>query len=147
MDVNVLQIEDKTKTASERVISAIGDGHKWQWDENRKALLSEFARDKIDHTLAILADQFEHKWDKKSVKAMPKDLKSQLGELTKLSKEQLLFSSPANSSQPALLAIWWPWGHGATVSLRLLVLESSYLPPEPFENKDSFFTVIKKLFS
>ena len=143
MDVNQQQIEQ----ATDEILTALAKTHKWQWEANRKAILSEFARDKIEQTLQLLQQQFIHQWNKKSIKKMPKSLKAQLGDLTKLSKNQFLFTSPASENNPATLAIWWPWGHGATVSLRLMILEDSYQSPETIEPKDSLFTQVKKLFS
>lgn len=119
----------------------------WRWEDNHKAMLTEFARNKKDKVLNILREQFDHEWNRKSIKKAPKALADQLGELTKLSKEQLLFTIPAFGEQPAMVAIWWPWGHGATVSLRLMPIKDSYKMPDTSFQKDSFFTVVKKLFS
>lgn len=143
MDINQQQIEE----AADKILTALAGTHKWKWEENRKAILSEFSRDKIEQTLKLLQQQFTHQWDRKSIKKMPKSLKAQLGELTKLSKNQYLFTSPTSENNPSILAIWWPWGHGATVSLRLMILKESYRSPEIIKPKDSFLTIVKNLFS
>ena len=119
------------EAVTESITAAIGDSLNWQWESDRGALLAEFARDKKERTLAILMQKFPDHWDKKSIKLMPKSLKSQLAVLTKLTKEQYLFTIPATSEQPTILAIWWPWGHGATISLRLMVLTETYTSPTP----------------
>ncbi len=137
------QLEEHTKP----IIEALGDMHKWQWEPERKSLLSTFSRDKISDTLSVLHQEFPHQWDKKSAKKITSKLKAEMGDLFKLLEGQLLFTKPADEQTPTILAIWWPWGHGGTVSLRLMLLSESYIPPEPRETKDSFFTVVKKLFS
>lgn len=122
MQLNQQHLEEVTS----QIRQSLGEQFSWQWEKNRQALLSEFARDKKTAALAELRHLFIDEWNKKTIKKAPKALKNQLGDLAKLSKEQLLFSSPANGNTPPLLAIWWPWGHGGTYSLRLMVLTDSY---------------------
>ena len=112
------------------IVNKLGDVFKWRWEEQRHALLTEFARDKKDIGLQVLRASFTDEWDKKTIKKAPKSLKQQLGTLTKLNKKQLLFTRPASQDQPALLAIWWPWEHGGTFSLRLVILSESYDLPD-----------------
>jgi len=139
--------EHKTQEFFSSLFEILGKEYNWQWEERRNAWLSEFSRDKIDITLEVLQQHFDDTWHYKNIKTAPKQLKEQLNDLAKLNKEQRLFTTSANLNQPTLLAIWWPWGHGATVSLRLMTLENSYLKLPEMHVKDSFFTVIKKLFS
>jgi len=131
----------------DEIFACLNDGYNWQWEERRSAWLAEFSRDKIESTLAILEQHFDDAWHPKNIKKAPKELRVQLADLAKLSKEQKLFTTPAHINKPTLLAVWWPWGHGATVSLRLMTLENTYITPTEFQTKDSIFTVIKKLFS
>lgn len=139
--------EHVTQEAFSALFALLAKEYNWQWEDRRSAWLSEFSKNKIDATLEILNQHFVDAWHYKNIKSAPKSLKSQLNDLAKLNKEQKLFSTPANLNEPALLAIWWPWGHGATVSLRLMTLESSYSKPAELQTKDTFFTVVKKLFS
>lgn len=99
---------------------------KWRWEQDRAVLLSEFSKDKADEIREILTQHFSHNWDHQSIKFAPEQLTLQLGELAKLTPVQSLFTIPATSTNPAMLAILWPWGHGGTLSLRLKVLDSSY---------------------
>lgn len=110
----------------QELINELGDIFKWQWDEQRQALLVEFARDKKDLCFPLVQQFFTDEWDKKSIKKAPKMLKGQLGSLVKLSKEQRLFTSPEIDNMPAVMGIWWPWGHGGTYSLRLIILNENY---------------------
>lgn len=128
------------------IIESLGEIFKWKWEENRQALLSEFARDKKDICLPVLRKNFIDEWDNKNIKKAPKQLKSQLGELAKLSKEQKLFTRPATDNHPALLAIWWPWGHGGTYSLRLVILAESYTLTEISKKNEGFFTSLINRF-
>ena len=129
------------------LVNEFGDDYPWRWDEQKNVLLSEFASNKKEKIFAQLEENFSHKWDKKNIRYAPAALKIQLGELIKLKDQQVIFTSPANENKPMIVGMWWPWGHGGTVSLRLTALTDTYNPDEIKSNKDSFFTVIKKLFS
>ena len=110
----------------EEITQELGDEFIWQWDEKRQALLAEFSRDKKELCLPKIQQFFTDEWNKKTIKNAPKELKTQLGSLTKLVKEQLIFTSAARDEQPTIMAIWWPWGHGGTYSLRLVTLTGTY---------------------
>lgn len=129
------------------LVDAFGDDYPWRWDEQKNLMLSEFASNKKEKIFSQLEVLFDHKWDKKNIRYAPAALKIQLGKLTSLKDKQVIFTSPAKGDKPMLVAIWWPWGHGGTVSLRLTALIDTYCAGEVKTNKDSFFTVIKKLFS
>ena len=43
-----------------------------------------------------------------------------------MEKEQLLFSRPQGDGKHAAIAMFWPWGHGSTVSIRFKPLMQSY---------------------
>lgn len=142
------EIENFTTKLFIHITQTLGEDYHWQWDNRKNAVLSEFSRDKIDVTLELLQQNFHHQWTNKSIKKAPTILKEQLADLAKLNKEQLLFTTPKTASSPALLAIWWPWGHGATVSLRLLPLTHSYEYDKANKNNEgnSIINWFKKLF-
>ncbi|MFT5757595.1 MAG: hypothetical protein ACI9LM_002331 [Alteromonadaceae bacterium] len=117
---------EKISSVTQDITKPLEELLKWRWEESRQAILSEFASGKAEQTLAVLRSNFKDEWDRKTIKKAPKDLKDQLGELANITKEQKLFTRPATDQHPATLAIWWPWGHGSTLSLRLTILENSY---------------------
>ncbi len=128
------------------VTSILGDDIKWRWEERLSAMLSEFARDKKEQKLETLRHFFQDEWDKKSIKHCPKALTDQLGTLAKLTKDQLIFSLPASQNQPTLVAMWWPWGHGGTYSVRIIAFKQGY----EYDNsptKRNIFSRLKLLFS
>ena len=115
---------------SSKVNPKLGDHLTWRWEPQFSVMLSEFARDKIDGTLIALRNEYQHEWDKTSIKKAPPILKEQLGSFSNLIKEQRIFSTPATEEMPAIVGILWPWGHGGTYSLRFTVLKESYIFPE-----------------
>ena len=108
------------------ITTPLGDEISWRWDEDHNALLSEFSWEKKDRILTILRRLFSEEWHRKNINKAPKTIKDELAELAKLSKEQLIFTRPANDESPALAVIWWPWGHGATYSMRIKILNNNY---------------------
>ncbi len=113
-------------TIFDTITTPLGDELNWRWEERLSALLSEFSWEKKDRVLTVLRQLFTEEWDKKSIKKAPKTIKDELGELANLSKEQLIFTRPATNETPAIAVIWWPWGHGATYSMRIKLLATNY---------------------
>jgi len=139
--------QDKIKEFTSPIIPLLGDQLTWRWEDRFSAMLSEFSRDKKDKTLTALRQQFEHEWNKKTVKKAPQEIKDHLGPLIKLQKDQLILARPATDSTPAVIALWWPWGHGGTYSLRLAVLDSPYEYQEISAGGDGFMSRFKNLFA
>ena len=82
-------------------------------------------------------------WHSKTAKKLPKAIKEQLGDLAKLSKNQKILAIPAEGSAPAIVALWWPWDHGGTYSLRIKILENSY---ETTPEESGVFSWLKSVF-
>ena len=108
------------------VTTPLGNELTWRWENKQSALLTEFSWEKKERILTTLRELFSEEWHKKNIKKAPEPLKIELGELANLSKEQLIFTKPATENTPALALIWWPWGHGATYSMRIKILNSNY---------------------
>lgn len=139
--------QHEIENVTDYLVEIFGEDYPWRWDEQKNVRLSEFASNKKENIFALLEEEFDHQWDINNIRYAPSALKIQLGALVKLQKNQVVFTSPAKDDKPMLVGIWWPWGHGGTVSLRLTALTDTYQPDEIKQKKDSLITVIKKLFS
>lgn len=130
------------------ITTPLGDELTWRWEEQMSALLAEFSWEKKDRILATLRELFSEEWNKKNIKKAPKTLKEELGELASLNKEQLIFTRPASDKTPTLAVIWWPWGHGATYSMRIKVLDTTYSAAELQQAQASLMTkLIKRIMA
>lgn len=119
----------------------------WKFDERFNAMLSEFAQNRADDVLASLRNIFPHEWQAKINKFIPAEIRNQLGTLSKLNKEQLMLAKPATTNEPAIVALWWPWGHGGTYSLRIFTLDNDFdLIPIP-THKPSLFSRVRGMFA
>ena len=125
---------------------SLGDNIPWQFEAKLNVMLSEFAQNKSAVVLDNLRNTLTDEWHAKNAKKMPHSLKSQLGDLAKISKNQLILACPETKDTPAIVALWWPWGHGGTYSLRLKVLENSYCREELVQSS-GFFEKLKSMFS
>ncbi|MBA6377823.1 MULTISPECIES: hypothetical protein [unclassified Colwellia] len=139
--------QEKIEEFTHPIIHLLGEQLTWRWEDRFSAMLSEFSRDKKDKTLDALRQQFQHEWNKKTAKKAPQEIKEYLGPLIKLNKDQLILARPATDSTPAIIALWWPWGHGGTYSLRLAVLDSPYEYDESAQSDGKFLSRIKNMFS
>ena len=139
--------QEKTEEFTHPIIHLLGEQLTWRWEDRLSVMLSEFSRDKKDITLEALRQQFEHEWNKKTVKKAPQEIKDHLGSLIKLNKDQLILARPATDSTPAVIALWWPWGHGGTYSLRLALLDSPYKYQEDSANRSGLISRFKSIFS
>ena len=118
--------KNQQDTIFSTITTPLGDELTWRWEEKQSALLAEFSWEKKERFLITLRELFSEEWNKKTIKNAPKTIKDELGELALLSKEQLIFTRPATATTPALALIWWPWGHGATYSMRIKILTANY---------------------
>lgn len=104
-----------------------GEQYSWRWEAEKKLLLCEFASNKKEAALAVLSDYFEHQWHTKNIAELPEQVKIELGEFSTVKGEQMIFSSSSEYKLSChIVAFWWPWGHGGTISLRLGILEKPY---------------------
>jgi hypothetical protein len=141
------QIEQHTHHLRAEISDPLDKSLVWRFDDRFNAMLSEFAQNRAEDVLASLRNIFQHEWHAKINKFIPAEIRNQLGPLSKLNKEQLMLAKPATGSEPAIVALWWPWGHGGTYSLRIFTLNSDFdLIPIPV-HKPSLFSRVRGIFT
>ena len=114
---------------------------RWEWDPQFGCLLAEFSVDHADFVYAKAKQHFPFVWDKKSFKSADEFLKHRAGIFNLLEKKQQLMTRDKSGTEDIMLS-WWPWGHGATVSVRVFRANSN-----PYILKQSWFTKFKKRIS
>ena len=119
------------------IVDALNGVVKWKYDDFNRALLAEFSVDKADHVNALVKEHYEVEWHAKNIKQAPDLMKHLAGKYAVLSKKQRLYY-PANDPHPDVMLAWWPWGHGATVSVRLFMVSQ-----EPFVSSKP---LLKRIF-
>jgi len=136
--------EQEVRAASVDLIESFDDLLIWHWEADKNVLLAEFASGKADKVISILNQNFPHKWNRKSISKAPISIKQELGNYTKLIKEQCIYTRPPTGNNKIVTAILWPWGHGSTLSLRLTLLANPYVYKEPVPKQGLFTNFIGK---
>jgi hypothetical protein len=133
--------EQHIRTCASAIIEALEDKVKWKYDGFNDALLAEFSADKEQVILPIIRQHLPGGWDAKSVKQAPQLMIHLAGKYAKINKKQKLFY-PRSTEPPQFMLAWWPWGHGATVSIRLFAVNQ-----EPFVPKISLLKRWRSFFA
>ncbi|WP_293747104.1 hypothetical protein [uncultured Paraglaciecola sp.] len=133
--------EEQVQTYGKDVIEALSSIVKWKYDDFHKVMLAEFSVDKQDQVLFTLQQVLPVSWDINTIKKAPGEVKHYAGSFSKLVKQQKLFSTSVER-HPKVMAAWWPWGHGATVSVRLFLTDTS-----PYVAKTGFINKLTRLFA
>ena len=113
----------------------------WKYDDFHNVMLAEFSVEKQDQVLFSLQQVLPVCWDAKTIKQAPDEVIHFAGSFSKLVKKQKLLTTNIER-HPKVMAAWWPWGHGATVSIRLFLTETS-----PFVAKTGFMHKLSRLFA
>jgi oxalate decarboxylase/phosphoglucose isomerase-like protein (cupin superfamily) len=133
--------EEQIQTYGKDVIEALSSMVKWKYDDFHKVMLAEFSVDKQDQVLFTLQQVLPINWDVKTIKKAPNEVKHYAGIFSKLVKQQKLFSTNIER-HPIVMVAWWPWGHGATVSVRLFLTDTS-----PYVAKNGFMHKLTRIFA
>lgn len=138
----MIYTQQQQDTIFSTITTPLGDELNWRWEDKLSALLTEFSWEKKERVLTILRQLFSEEWNKKNIKKAPQAVRDELGELALLSNEQLIFTRSATKETPALALIWWPWGHGATYSMRIKILTCNYDDADLIKGQESLITKI-----
>tara|TARA_B110000503_G_scaffold102697_1_gene153405 strand:+ start:1838 stop:2251 length:414 start_codon:yes stop_codon:yes gene_type:complete len=124
--------EQQIHTYGKDVMEALTSLVKWKYDDFHKVMIAEFSVDKQDQVFFTLQQFLPVIWDVKTIKKAPEEVEHFAGAFSKLVKQQKLFSTNIQR-HPKIMVVWWPWGHGATISVRLFLTNAS-----PFITKTGF---------
>jgi hypothetical protein len=133
--------EEQIQIYGKDVIEALSSLVIWKYDDFHKVMLAEFSVDKQDQVLFTLQQVLPVNWDVKTIKKAPEEVRHYAGAFSKLVRQQKLFSTDVQR-HPKVMVAWWPWGHGATVSVRLFLANTS-----PYEAKTGFIHKLTRLFA
>ncbi len=113
-DLNKSDIENVCREllrASQGVLS-------WKWDSHFETVLAEFSVDNEDRVRAILECDLSIVWDKSKIRKAPDIVRTIVKNFGGLRSGQLLFTSDPNQDV-IIFGVWWPWGGGKTISIRV----------------------------
>jgi hypothetical protein len=90
----------------------------WKWDSRFSTALAEFASDNEAKVRAVLGSFLGISWDSSNISESPDTLQMIAGRFGGLRAGQMLFA-PDSSKDDFIFGVWWPWGNGSTVSIRV----------------------------
>lgn len=90
----------------------------WCWDEVFDTALVVFDRGDMDLVYIPMTQEFEAQWDIASIDKAPPHFSSYFKRVFGIVPGQKLFTA-SDADGAILFAVWWPWGNGAKISLRV----------------------------
>ncbi|MDB4959611.1 MAG: hypothetical protein JWO36_7180 [Myxococcales bacterium] len=90
-------------------------GTAWSWDGRFATVGSSFALALEPQALASASRALPRSWDIKTLAEAPDALRALATRTGGLRAQQRLFAG----EQDALYGLWWPWGSGTTITLRI----------------------------
>ena len=133
--------EEQLQIYGKAVIDSLSPLVKWQYNDFHRVMLAEFSVDKQQQVMAVLQQHLPCQWDAKTIKQAPRELHHKAGFFSKLVKNQKLLSLKLQNN-PQFMVAWWPWGHGATVSVRLFLTNTA-----PYQAKPNILQRISSIFA
>jgi len=91
----------------------------WCWDEVFGMALVVFDRGDMDLVYFPMTQEFEALWDIASIDRAPQHFRRHVNETFGIIPGQKIFTV---TDAHTLFAVWWPWGDGAKISLRVGLL-------------------------
>ena len=110
-EANLQNVLKDLRTSSETLLE-------WKWDSRFNTALAEFVAEKTEDVKEILDKIFTEVWETTNIIGAPDNVKTidyLFGSL--MYGQQLLTTDPKQNL--ILYCIWWPWGNGETVSIRI----------------------------
>ena len=106
----------------EDVCKGLANGYQdiltWKWDRRFETVLAEFGVAKKDQVRGILERHLESTYDSANVGNGPDIVRTVESQFGGLWPGQLLFTSDP-TRQALIFGMWWPWGDGKEISLRI----------------------------
>lgn len=90
----------------------------WKWDSRFGTALAEFSIDNGDKVRELLGSYLGGSWNSSNISGASDTLQMIAGRLGGLRAGQMLFA-PDSNKDDFVFGVWWPWGNGSTVSIRV----------------------------
>lgn len=116
--------------------STMPDFLQWEWDDQHDGVVAILEIDAAHAVLAVLDVHCPGDWDRSSIRRAPALVRRARRQFGGLQAKQRIFAS-ALADDVLLLGLWWPWGHGGSVSIRLVPFGPDAAPTELAAARDA----------
>lgn len=120
------QAPDDTTTSTLGRLRQALLGQAWEWDGRFGCALTTVSGSESDTHRSALMTCLAHEWGPQNISGAPAEVKSIAASGGGLRGGQFLFTADA-ANEVVIFVLWWPWGGGNKVSLRLGIAGG---PPE-----------------
>jgi hypothetical protein len=114
-------------------------GASWGWDPRFKSVASSFDKEIADRARAAMVGVLDDEWSPTGISGAPPDVRALAGKYGGIRPGQLLFTG-GSADGMYLFGLWWPWGDGATISLRVGVANCNR-PTEVYPQVRALFRI------
>lgn len=101
-----------------RLSAGIPGSFRWQWDTRFNVALVVIDKNSMAAILALISQEFKQNWNNANIDSAPEAIMDVVNNVFGIQPGQILFNSD-DQNDLILLAAWWPWGNGASISLRI----------------------------
>jgi hypothetical protein len=116
----------------------------WSWDNRLQTAMVVFDKGDRDVVYIPLTQEFDTQWDFTSVDNSPAPFYAYFKSVFGIIPGQKIFTS-TDGTGTMLFAVWWPWGDGNKISLRVgLYNDSDTNHPEYFKESLAKWFQIKE---
>jgi len=116
-----------------------GPAAEWTYDRRLKCVASSIPLTQEADARAAMAAVLPTSWSVETLPSAPEDVRALIEKCGGLRSSQLLFWG-GGAGVPGAFGLWWPWGDGTTVSLRI-GLHDIDLPKERYPRLRDVFGI------
>jgi hypothetical protein len=120
-------------------LRAAWPGGGWGWDARFKCVSASFGKEIVIRVRDAMSGVLTTEWSSTNIDKAPGDVRALSTKYGGVRTGQFLFSGEPVAGM-FLFGLWWPWGDGATISLRVGVANSDR-PVELFPKVRAVFGV------
>jgi hypothetical protein len=91
----------------------------WSWDSRMTCITSSFSTEFETAARAAITEAFPVEYTSQTIAKAPQVLREYIDRYGGLRQGQYLFTSGTIGGSLLAFGLWWPWGDGDTVSMRL----------------------------
>jgi len=111
-------IRQDLESSCQQMLNELPSGLAWEWDDRFDVPMLVFPKDMEEEICCIVKRRFTNQWDINSIKTSPPAIRKLLDKCFGIRIGQTVLATDTNK-EAFLFALYWPWGDGATISLRV----------------------------
>ncbi len=119
---------EKLNDISTRICMNIPSECQWCWDEMFNTALVVFDKCDMDVIYFPITQEFDAQWDFTTIGKAPPNFTAYFNRIFGIVPGQKIFTA-AEATGTILFAVWWPWGDGIKISLRVGLFEDDETSP------------------